>query len=327
MPPEVSLLDGVLERVTFANPETGYTIAKIGAARGGGSDLVTGGRAAAGRAGGRVAAAARPVDEPPEVRPAVRGALLHHRAPGHHPGHPAVPGLGADQGHRAGDGRADGGPLRRRHHAHHRVRARPADRGRRPGSQAYRDDHRRLGRAEGHQGGDGIPAGGGGVHLARGADLQEVRRRGHLRGARRAVPAGRRGVGHRLQDGRHHRRRGRHRPRQPGADQGRAGLHPVRGGRRGTLLPARAQPDRRRGQDPRGAGRDDHPVPGRTGRGRGGGARGGACSGWDRIAGARRLPAALLDGRTVPGLRPPPPARRAGRPAGGVRRRWTGTRR
>ena len=34
MPPEVSLLDGVLERVTFANPETGYTIARIGSARG-----------------------------------------------------------------------------------------------------------------------------------------------------------------------------------------------------------------------------------------------------------------------------------------------------
>ena len=41
MQAEVSLLDGVLERVTFANPETGYTIAKIGPARGGGSDLVT----------------------------------------------------------------------------------------------------------------------------------------------------------------------------------------------------------------------------------------------------------------------------------------------
>ena len=38
------------------------------------------------------------------------------------------------------------------------------------------------------------------------------------------------------------------------------------------------------------------------------------------IAGARRLPAALLDGRTVPGLRPAPAACRAGRPAGGVRR-------
>ena len=46
MPPEVSLLDGVLERVTFANPETGYTIAKIGPDRGtrgsrDGSDLIT----------------------------------------------------------------------------------------------------------------------------------------------------------------------------------------------------------------------------------------------------------------------------------------------
>jgi exodeoxyribonuclease V alpha subunit len=40
MPPEVSLLDGVLERVTFANPETGYTIARIGPAHGG-PDLVT----------------------------------------------------------------------------------------------------------------------------------------------------------------------------------------------------------------------------------------------------------------------------------------------
>ena len=32
-------------------------------------------------------------------------------------------------------------------------------------------------------------------------------------------------------------------------------VHPVRGGRRRALLPARAQPDRRRGQDPRGAAR------------------------------------------------------------------------
>ena len=40
MPPEVSLLDGVLERVTFASPETGYTIARIAPARGG-AELVT----------------------------------------------------------------------------------------------------------------------------------------------------------------------------------------------------------------------------------------------------------------------------------------------
>jgi exodeoxyribonuclease V alpha subunit len=40
MPPEVSLLDGVLERVTYANQETGYTIARIDPGRGG-ADLVT----------------------------------------------------------------------------------------------------------------------------------------------------------------------------------------------------------------------------------------------------------------------------------------------
>ncbi len=64
--------------------------------------------------------------------------------------------------------------------------------------------------------------------------------------------------------------------RQPGADQGGPGLHLVRGGRRRPLLPARAQPDRRRGEDPGRAGRADRPVPGRAGRGRGGGPRGGA---------------------------------------------------
>ena len=34
-----AVLDGVLERVTFANPETGYTIARIAPERGG--ELVT----------------------------------------------------------------------------------------------------------------------------------------------------------------------------------------------------------------------------------------------------------------------------------------------
>jgi exodeoxyribonuclease V alpha subunit len=43
---EISVLEGVLERVTFANPETGYTIARIGPVKGGGgggggSDLIT----------------------------------------------------------------------------------------------------------------------------------------------------------------------------------------------------------------------------------------------------------------------------------------------
>ena len=47
MPPTVpsradgAVLDGVLERVTFANPETGYTIARIAPEHGGGADLIT----------------------------------------------------------------------------------------------------------------------------------------------------------------------------------------------------------------------------------------------------------------------------------------------
>ena len=44
---------------------------------------------------------------PSAVRPPVRRRELHHGAAGHHPGHPALPGLRADQGHRPGDGRAD----------------------------------------------------------------------------------------------------------------------------------------------------------------------------------------------------------------------------
>ena len=38
---DASVLEGVLERVTFTNPETGYTIARIDPARGGGPDLIT----------------------------------------------------------------------------------------------------------------------------------------------------------------------------------------------------------------------------------------------------------------------------------------------
>src|SRR6266511_1185653 len=49
--------------------------------------------------------------EPRYVRPPVRGARLHHRAPGHRPGHPPLPRLRADQRHRPQDGRADRRPL------------------------------------------------------------------------------------------------------------------------------------------------------------------------------------------------------------------------
>ena len=255
MPPEVSLLDGVLERVTFANPETGYTIARIGSARGtrGGSDLIT---VVGPLLGAQVGESLR-----------MRGRWTSHPKYGKqfevHSYTTVLPATTQGIQRYLGSGLIKGiGPvMAERMVAHfgvdimHVIESSPGRlievEGLGPKRTAMITAA--LGRAEGDQGGDGVPAGGGGVHLAGGADLQEVRRRRHLRGARRAVPAGRRRVGHRLQDGRHHRRRGRHRPRQPGTDQGRAGVHPVRGGRRGTLLPARAQPDDRRGQDPRGA--------------------------------------------------------------------------
>ena len=321
-----AVLDGVLERVTFANPETGYTIARIAPERGSGAgaELVTAVGPLLGAQVGEFLRLTGRWSVPPQVRPAVRGALLRHGAARHGRGHPEVPGLGPDQGHRPGDGRADGGPFRRGHHARHRRRAGPADRGSRAGPQAHRDDRRRLGRAEGDQGSDDLPARRRGVDVAGGADLQEIRRRVGGRGAVRAVPAGRGRVGHRVQDRGHDRRRGRHRPRQPGADQGRAGLHPVRGGRRRALLPARPQPDHRCRQDPRRARRADHPVPGRAGRRRRGDPRDGPRPGAGRIAGSRHLPAALLPGRTIPGARPAPPARHAGRPAQRVRRRRLG---
>jgi exodeoxyribonuclease V alpha subunit len=53
----------------------------------------------------------------------------------------------------------------------------------------------------------------------------------------------------------------------PQTDHGGAAVHPVRGRRRRALLPARAQPDPRGRQDPRGGPGADRPVPGRA-RGR-----------------------------------------------------------
>ena len=197
----------------------GYRADRAGSADGGG--------AAAGRPGRGEPAPDRALEQPPQVRHAVRGALLYHRAAGHDPGHPRLPGFGDDQGDRPGDGRADGDAFRHRHPDHHRRGARPADRGARTGAQTDQEDRRRLGGAEGDQGSDGVPVRCRGVHVAGRADLQEVRRQLHLGGAPRALPARVRGVGHRIQDRRHHRPSRRDPARQPGADQGRAAVHPV----------------------------------------------------------------------------------------------------
>ena len=141
-----------------------------------------------------------PLGQPPPVRPPVPSRHLYHGAAGDHPGDPPLPRFRADQRDRPQDGRADRGPLRPGHPGGDRAGTRPAGRGARPWPQAHRDDHRRLGRAAGHQGGHGLPARRWRVHVTGGADLQDLPRRRDRGGAAGAVPAGQRRVGDWVQD-------------------------------------------------------------------------------------------------------------------------------
>src|SRR5947199_8379451 len=88
---DVAILDGVLERVTFANPETGYTIARIAPERGG-ADLVTAVGPLPGAQIGEFLRLRWPLVVPPQVRAAVRGGLLRHGAARHRRRHPEIPG-------------------------------------------------------------------------------------------------------------------------------------------------------------------------------------------------------------------------------------------
>ena len=76
-----AVLDGVLERVTFANPETGYTIARIAPEGGGATWSPRSAHCSARRSASSFACAA--LVHPPEVRPAVRGGLLRPGAADH----------------------------------------------------------------------------------------------------------------------------------------------------------------------------------------------------------------------------------------------------
>ena len=88
-------------------------------------------------------------------------------------------------------------------------------------------DRRRVGGAEGDQGSDGVPVRRRGVDVAGGQDLQGIRRRLDLGGPQRALPAGVGGVGDRVQDRGHDRPSGRDPARQPAADQSRPAIHPL----------------------------------------------------------------------------------------------------
>ena len=281
------------------------------------------GGVAAGRPAGGDVAAAGPVGSASAVRPAVPGGGLHHRAAGHGAGDPAVSGLGVDQGDRSAAGRADRGPLRGRCANCDRGAAGPAGRGAQPGPEADPADHRGLGAAEGDQGGDGLSAGGRDLHLAGRADLQAVRRRLDRRGAGRALPAGVGGVGHRIQDRRHDRERGRNSARQSAADQGGAAVRTVRGDRAGALFPARTGTARPGGGDPAGDGGAGQRVPRRARRRARRGPR-------DRPRLGRTdrgdLPTALPSGRGLAGRAAAGAGNCRCRPPAGLRRRGLGRR-
>ena len=216
--PQVAVLDGVLERVTFCNPETGYTIARIAPDRGTGrgpvsaaTELVT---AVGPLLGAQVGESLR-----------LRGRWTSHVKYGRqfevHSYTTVLPAT--EQGIRRylGSGliRGIGPVMAERMVGHFGVdimhviddEPGPAGRGPRPRPEAQRADQGRVGRAEGHQGGHDLPAGRRRLHVAGGEDLQEVRRRVDRHRQAAALPAGRGRLGHRLQDRRHDRRVGRHR--------------------------------------------------------------------------------------------------------------------
>ncbi|MDQ7809020.1 rhodanese-like domain-containing protein [Amycolatopsis sp. A133] len=95
-------LDGVLERITYASetpatpsPARHRTLRPRPAHRH---------RLPVRRPSRGEPAAERLVGQSPQIRRTVQGALLYHRPSRHHPRHPPLPRLRADQGHRADDG-------------------------------------------------------------------------------------------------------------------------------------------------------------------------------------------------------------------------------
>ena len=177
-----TVLDAVLERITYANEETGYTIARVATDRSG-ADLVTVVGALLGvqpgeslRLVGRWGSHPRygrqfEVESYTTVLPATIQGIERYLGSG------LIKGIGPRTA-----GRIVG------HFGVDTLRVIEEQPGRLvevrgSGAETHGDDRAGVGGAEGHQGGDGLPARRRGVHLAGGADLQEVRRRVDLRGA------------------------------------------------------------------------------------------------------------------------------------------------
>ncbi len=265
------VLAGLVERVTFHNPDNGFCVLRVKAR--GHRDLVTVvGHAAMVAAGEWITASREWVHDRTHGQQ-FRARFLRSSAPSSVEGIDKVSRLGHDPGHRPGLRPQAGTGVRRSGVRRHRGGARAAARGQRHRPGPGRAHHRRLGRAEGRARDHGLPAqprGGHGAGRAHFQDLRGRRRRGH---DGEPVPSGARHSRHRVQDGRCHRDEAGH--REDGADPGarRHRLRADRGDGRGSPRVAARGARAAGGPPARGARRRDPDRAG-AGAGRGHGRRG-----------------------------------------------------
>ena len=107
-PQSLSVLEAVLERITYANEETGYTIARVATERTGPDLLTVVGPLLGAQVGESLRLTGRWGSHPRYGRQFQVHSYTTVLACSD-PGHPGLPGVGVDQGDRPGDGRTDGG--------------------------------------------------------------------------------------------------------------------------------------------------------------------------------------------------------------------------
>ena len=224
-PPEArgadpTTIGGTVERVTFHNPDTGFCVLRLKV--GGRRELETVvGHVASVAAGEEIRAVGEWLNDLSHGLQFTRH-LHAHRAAEQSRGHRALPRVRPDPGHRAGVRAQARRGVRRPRVRGDRRPARPASRrGRhRPGPR--RADRGGLGGAEGHPRHHGVPPRPRRRHVARGADLQDLRRRRDRAHHGEPLPACARHPGHRLPDRRRACAEARHREDRGRSAPGRA---------------------------------------------------------------------------------------------------------
>ena len=174
--PEREALAGLVERVTFHNPENGFCVLRVKVR--GQRELVTVVGAAAAISAGEFVQASRHLGQRPHPRPAVQGRLPQGRPADHAGGHREVSRLRHDQGHRPGLRQASWSQAFGE--AVFDIIEQSPERLREVAGIGPKRAERiatRLGRAEGDPRDHAVPARPWRRHLAGGADLQDLRRR------------------------------------------------------------------------------------------------------------------------------------------------------